>query len=140
MTKFRMFGIHLDQFAILCEDCKDEVGMNVSLNFKYGDEGKKVACVVAFDFTSESEKVMVLKMTCEFEIQVDDWKTLHNDKEVVIPKDLLEFFAVHTIGTARGVLFCKTESTQFNYIVIPPINVSEMGISDLTVKLESKDN
>lgn len=91
MTKFRMFGIHLDQFAILCEDCKDEVGMNVSLNFKYGDEGKKVACVVAFDFTSESEKVMVLKMTCEFEIQVDDWKTLRNDKEVVIPKDLLEF-------------------------------------------------
>lgn len=135
-----MFGIHLDQFAILCEDCKDEVGMNVSLNFKYGDEGKKVACVVAFDFTSESEKVMVLKMTCEFEIQVDDWKTLHNDKEVVIPKDLLEFFSVHTIGTARGVLFCKTENTQFNYIVIPPINVSEMGISDLTVKLESKDN
>lgn len=135
-----MFGIHLDQFAILCEDCKDEVGMNVSLNFKYGDEGKKVACVVAFDFTSESEKVMVLKMTCEFEIQVDDWKTLHNDKEVVIPKDLLEFFTVHTIGTARGVLFCKTENTQFNYIVIPPINVSEMGISDLTVKLESKDN
>ena len=140
MTKFRMFGIHLDQFAILCEDCKDEVGMNVSLNFKYGDEGKKVACVVAFDFTSESEKVMVLKMTCEFEIQVDDWKTLRYDKEVVIPKDLLEFFAVHTIGTARGVLFCKTENTQFNYIVIPPINVSEMGISDLTVKLESKDN
>lgn len=135
-----MFGIHLDQFAILCEDCKDEVGMNVSLNFKYGDEGKKVACVVAFDFTSESEKVMVLKMTCEFEIQVDDWKTLRTDKEVVIPKDLLEFFAVHTIGTARGVLFCKTENTQFNYIVIPPINVSEMGISDLTVKLESKDN
>ena len=140
MTKFRMFGIHLDQFAILCEDCKDEVGMNVSLNFKYGDEGKKVACVVAFDFTSESEKVMVLKMTCEFEIQVADGKTLRNDKEVVIPKDLLEFFAVHTIGTARGVLFCKTENTQFNYIVIPPINVSEMGISDLTVKLESKDN
>ncbi len=140
MTKFRMFGIHLDQFAILCEDSKDEVGMNVSLNFKYGNEGKKVACVVAFDFTSESEKVMVLKMTCEFEIQEDDWKTLHNDKEVVIPKDLLEFFAVHTIGTARGVLFCKTENTQFNYIVIPPINVSEMGISDLTVKLESKDN
>lgn len=75
---------------------------------------------------------MVLKMTCEFEIQVDDWKTLHNDKEVVIPKDLLEFFAVHTIGTARGV-YSANRNTQFNYIVIPPINVSEMGISDLTV-------
>ena len=59
-----MFGIHLDQFAILCEDRKDEVGMNVSLNFKYGDEGKKVACVVSFDFTSYSVNVLVLKMTC----------------------------------------------------------------------------
>lgn len=139
MTKFRMFGIHLDQFAILCNDRKDEIGMNVSLNFKYGDEGKKVACVVAFDFTSESEKVMVLKITCDFEIQKDDWKKFSKDKEVVIPKDLLELFAVHTIGTARGVLFCKTENTQFNYVVIPPINVSEMGIKDLIVKSEPKE-
>ncbi len=140
MTNFRMFGIHLDQFAILCEDRKDEIGMNVSLNFKYGDEGKKVACVAAFDFTSESEKVMVLKVTCEFEIQEDNWKTFCNDKGIVIPKDLLEFFAVHTIGTARGVLFCKTENTQFNYVVIPPINVSEMGIKNLIVKTEPKEN
>lgn len=139
MTKFRMFGIHLDQFAILCNDRKDEIGMNVSLNFKYGDEGKKVACVVAFDFTSESEKVMVLKITCDFEIQKDDWKKFSKDKEVVIPKDLLELFAVHTIGTARGVLFCKTENTQFNYVIIPPINVSEMGIKDLIVKSEPKE-
>lgn len=139
MTKFKMFGIHLDQFAILCEDSKDEIGMNVNLNFKYGDEGKKVACVVAFDFTSESERVMVLKITCEFEIQEDNWKTFCKDKKVIIPKDLLEFFAVHTIGTARGVLFCKTENTQFNNVVIPPINVSEMGINDLIVKLEPKE-
>ena len=139
MTKFRMFGIHLDQFAILCEDSKDEIGMNVNLNFKYGDEGKKVACVVAFDFTSESEKVMVLKVTCEFEIQEDDWEIFKKDGQVVIPKDLLEFFAVHTIGTARGVLFCKTENTQFNYVVIPPINVSEMGLKDLIVKSELKE-
>lgn len=140
MTKFKMFGIHLDQFAILCEDGKDEIGMNVNLNFKYGDEGRKVACVVAFNFTSESEKVMVLKVTCDFEITEDDWKAFRKGEEVVIPKDLLEFFAVHTIGTARGVLFCKTENTQFNYVVIPPINVSEMGINDLVIKSEPKED
>jgi len=138
MTKFKMFGIHLDQFAILCEDSKEEIGMNVSLNFKYADEGRKVACVVAFNFISESEKVMVLKVTCEFEIQEDDWKTFRKEDKIIIPRDLLEFFAVHTIGTARGVLFCKTENTQFNYIVIPPVNVSEMGLKDLVVEIEKE--
>lgn len=133
MTRFRMFGIHLDQFAILNKEVrKEEIGMNVNLNFKYADGGRKVACIVAFDFFSASEKIMVLGITCEFEIQ-EDWKQYHKGEKVIIPKDLLEFFAVHTIGTARGVLFCKTENTQFNHIVIPPINVSEMKLEDLVV-------
>lgn len=134
MTKFKMFGIHLDQFAILKNESKEEIGMNVSLNFKYADEGRKIACVVAFNFLSDEEKVMVLGLTCEFEIQEDDWKTFKKENEIIIPKNLLEFFAVHTIGTARGVLFCKTENTQFNYIVIPPVNVSEMELTDLVIE------
>lgn len=133
-----MFGIHLNQFAILKNESKEELGMNVSLNFKYADEGKKIACVVAFNFLSDAEKVMVLGLTCEFEIQEDDWKTLRKENEIIIPKNLLDFFAVHTIGTARGVLFCKTENTQFNYVVIPPVNVSEMGLKDLVVEIEKE--
>lgn len=136
MTKFKMFGIHLDQFAILKNESKEEIGMNVSLNFKYADEGRKIACVVAFNFLSDEKKVMVLGLTCEFEIQEDDWKTFKKENEIIIPKNLLEFFAVHTIGTARGVLFCKTENTQYNYIVIPPVNVSEMELTDLVIEAD----
>lgn len=134
MTKFRMFGIHLDQFAILCEDCKSEIGMNVSLNFKYADKGQRIACIAKFQFLADGQQVIVLDVTCEFEIQKEDWEPFCTENEIRIPKELLEFFAVHTIGTARGILFCKTESTQFNYIVIPPVNVAEMGIKDLVIE------
>lgn len=134
MTKFRMFGIHLDQFAFLGkENRKEEIGMDVSLNFKYADKGRKIACLAEFNFYSESEKIMVLGITCDFEIQEEDWSSFCKDDKIVVPKDLLEFFAVHTIGTARGVLFCKTENTQFNDVVIPPINVSEMDLKDLII-------
>lgn len=129
-----MCGIHLDQFAILSKENIESFGMNVSLNFKYADEGKKIACVVAFNILSGTKEIIILGITCDFEIQEEDWKTFQHGEEIVIPKDLLEFFAVHTIGTARGVLFCKTENTQFNHIVIPPINVSEMGLKDLVIK------
>lgn len=137
-TKFRMYGIHLDQFAILCKDCKNEIGMNVSLNFKYANDGKKIACITTFHFSSETQQVMVLGITCEFEIQEEDWNLFCKETEVRIPKELLEFFAVHTIGTARGILFCKTESTPFNHIIIPPVNVSEMELKDLVIKREQQ--
>ena len=133
MTKFRMYGIHLNQFAILDKDNTEGIGMTVGLNFKYADSGKKIACTATFNFLSGERKVMVLELTCDFEIEASDWETFKNEGKVVIPKGLLEFFTVHTIGTARGVLFCKTENTQFNHVVIPPINVSEMELKDLVI-------
>ena len=45
MTKFRMIGIHLDQFAILANNNPNEVlDMNTEINFKYAENGEKIAC------------------------------------------------------------------------------------------------
>lgn len=74
-----------------------------------------------------------LAITCEFEIEENDYKNIHKNEKTVIPKELLEYFAVHTIGTARGILFYKTESTPYNYIIIPPLNVSEMIKDDMVI-------
>ena len=42
MTRFRMFGIHLDQFAILADNNPNDVlEMNTEINFKYADNGGK---------------------------------------------------------------------------------------------------
>lgn len=134
MTKFRMIGIHLDQFAILANNNPNEVlDMNTEVNFKYAENGEKIACFVKFEFSTEQQKLMILAINCEFEIHKDDFKKLQKGETVTIPKELLEFFAVHTIGTARGIMFCKTESTQFNNVIIPPINVSDIIRNDIVI-------
>lgn len=135
MTRFRMFGIHLDQFAILADNNPNDVlEMNTEINFKYADNGEKIACCAKFEFSAEQQKLMILALNCEFEIQEDDFKKLQNEGTTTIPKELLEFFAVHTIGTARGIMFCKTESTQFNNVIIPPINVSDIIRNDMVIE------
>lgn len=135
MTRFRMFGIHLEQFAILTDKSQnDALSMNTEVNFKYAEEGEKIACYAKFYFSEEQQRLMVLAINCEFEIHNEDFKELRKDGKTIIPKALLEFFAVHTIGTARGILFCKTESTQFNNVIIPPINVSELIQSDMVIE------
>ena len=61
---------------------------------------------------------------------------IKQDNKIIIPKELLAHFGVHTIGTARGILHCKTEGTQFNTFILPPINVSERITEDIIIKIE----
>ena len=135
MIKFRMFGIHADQFAILSKSAPlEDLGLGVNINYKYANKGRIISCSTVFNFlNSTQEKIMILAITCEFEIDESDYKKINNNDKTVIPKELLEYFAVHTIGTARGILFCKTESTPYNNIIIPPLNVSEMINDDMVI-------
>ena len=135
-----MTGIHLDQFAILSEDIKqNDMSFNVAIGFKYAEFGKKVACSINYSLMSQERKLMVLDITCEFEIHEDDWLAMKKDNRIIIPKHILEFFAVHTVGTSRGIMFCKTERTPFANIIIPPINVSEMILSDMTIDVAQSE-
>ena len=134
MTRFKMSRITVDQFAILTDNLPDQVSMNMSYRFKYAENGRKVAVEIVFTFLNETVKIMTLQLTCEFEINEEDYKTFITDNIVTIPKDLLEYFVVHTIGTARGVMHCKTEGTPFNGIIIPPINVSDSIKKDMIIQ------
>ena len=135
MTRFRMFRINVAQFATLTKELPTgELGFNVELSYKYANEGRIIACSTKFDFTSKSEKVLVIEVVCEFEIADEDWATFTQGDTIVIPKDLLKFFAVHTIGTTRGIMYCKTENTSFSKIIIPPLNIAEMVQGDMIIK------
>ena len=136
MAKFRMFEIHADQFATLVKEMPNEdLGFNVGLSYKYANNGKIIACSSRFTFTSREEKILVIEVTCDFEIAEESWTEFVKDKTVTIPKSLLEFFAVHTVGTTRGIMFCKTENTSFNKLIIPPLNVSDMVQGDLIINI-----
>ena len=137
MTKFRMFRIQTNQFASFKDNLPDseDLGFQIGLNFKYADKGQKIACTMMFVLCDNSEKLLILEITCEFEILEEDWKLFCKDNIVTIPKDTLEFFALHTVGTARGILHCKTEGTSFNGVIIPPINVAEIIDQNIVINI-----
>ena len=134
--RFRMFRINVEQFAILAENVQfEKLDIATGLEIKYSLEGKSLAIVMTFNFVSEEEKVMLLKLNCEFQIQEDDWNSQINDAKIIFPKNFIEYLVVQTVGTARGVLHCKTEGTAFNHIILPPMNVSDMINGDMIVNL-----
>ena len=136
MMRFRMFRINIEQFAILAENVQlEKLNIATELEIKYSLEGKSLAIVMTFNFISEEEKVMLLKLNCEFQIQEDDWNSQINDSRIIIPKSFIEFLVVQTVGTARGILHCKTEGTAFNHIILPPMNVSDMINEDMSIDL-----
>lgn len=133
MIHFRMNRISVNQFAILAENIPDsEINLSTELTFQYSEESKAIACIADFKFKANDTVFMVLKCQCEFKVKDEDWNQFHSEKGLTLPKQILEFFAVHTIGTSRGILFSRTEGTPFNQIILPPINVENLIERDLS--------
>lgn len=141
MIRFMMTRIKVDQFATLGKQVPTgEIGLTINSNFKGSVEGKAVGVEMSFDFIDKqiSERIIVMNLFCEFVIQEEDWNSCIKDDVVTIPSDILEFFALHTVGTARGIMFCKTEGTVFNGVIIPPINVKPLVDGDLIISLKKE--
>ena len=56
MIKFRMFGIHIDQFAILSKSAPlEDLGLGVNLNYKYANKGRIISCSTEFNFLNSAQ-------------------------------------------------------------------------------------
>lgn len=127
MTRFQMNRIGVNQFAILREQfAGQEVRLATELSFRYSTEGKQVACIADFKFQDAAGVFLLLSCQCTFLIHPEDWSAFEAKQGVTMPESLLETLAMHTIGTSRGVLFCRTEGTPFAALMIPPINVHDV--------------
>lgn len=138
MVRFRMFRISTGQFAILSADVpQGDVDINTNMELKHTNDGSAIQVHATFSFNEKEKQVMVLDTTCEFAIHPDDLRSITKDGQVVIPKELIDYFIAQTVGTARGILHCKTEGTPFNGIIIPPMNVTGMFKDDMVIDLPS---
>lgn len=133
MIKFRMDNIRVPQFAIIKETPDNDLySVNTSISFKVSEETRHIACICKFDFLDESDTMLFTgEIMCEFAIFPKDWdeKIIKYDK-IVVPRELLEFLAVHTVGTSRGILYCKSEGTPYASYIIPPLNLRAIITED----------
>lgn len=136
MMKFKMTKINIDQFAILNQEAPiSDIDININLRFKYSLEARRIAPNMQFSFKHNESTLVILEVTCEFEIHPDDWKELITSSELCIPKSILEYFVAQTVGTARGIMHCKTEGTSYNGIILPPIDITQLVTDDIRIPL-----
>jgi hypothetical protein len=133
---FQMNQIAVNQFAILApEPPAGDISVELSVQFKTDIVNKGIAVVFGIRFSHNDALLLLLEIQCEFKIKPEDWDGLILDGEVVIPVYFLRHIALHTVGTARGVLFCKTEGTPFNKFILPPVNLESMINQDVRIPL-----
>jgi len=130
-----MIRIHVNQFAFLTETMPESDSGDLECSIGFHASDRKVSVSMKFVFLTD-KPVMMIEATCQFAVEDDSWGTMRrgNDK-VILPQGFLSHIAMHTVGTIRGILHCKTEGTPFNALILPPINVSEMVTGDLELPI-----
>lgn len=131
---FALFGIKTEQFAIFEENYtpKKETVLSAELQFKLDQKTKQMGIFFGFEFLQGKKVFLKIQVSCHFKIEEKSWDSFVQKKrsKLVVPKGFLDHLAMITIGTTRGVLFAKTESTPFSNFIIPTLNVEEMIAED----------
>lgn len=141
--KFGLAGIQTVEFAIIKEAYKEneENSIQFLFNTTFGvkdEKGNEVMCDIEFALKQTEIPFLKIRVACFFEIKTDSFNNLYNqdENEFVLPKDFANHLIVLTLGTLRGVLHAKTESTPFNKYTIPIIDISKRITEDVTIPLD----
>ena len=141
MIDFRMSRIKVDQFAILAKDLPNgDVGFNSYLSFNVNPAIPEIKVTTKCEMVNQEILLVVLELSCTFEVRKDNWNSLIDNGNIVLPKEFLAHIAMHTVGTARGVLYSKTEDTMYSQFILPPTDVLSKIAKDLTVAVQTESS
>lgn len=133
---FLMRQIKVNQFAILVNDAPTgEIPVEFGIQFKTDIVGKWIAVAFKTQYLNGTTPLLILEVQCDFQVKPEDWDSLVSDGKLVFPVDFLRHIALHTVGSARGILFCKTEGSPFSRFILPPVNLENMINQDLEIPL-----
>lgn len=130
---FNLLKIKTEQFAIFKENYipNEEINLNTNLTFGLNQEDKVFLVTPKYTFQMNEKPFMTIQINCFFKIEDKTWKSFIKKKEIIFPKDFVAHMAMITVGTSRGILHSKTEGTEFNELILPTLNVSEMVPEDI---------
>ena len=122
---FELQGIKTEQFAILNENFnhKKPVDLNSQLQFKFDQKQSLIGVEIGFEYLQSKKILLKIVVSCHFKIEADSWQTFLEIQKgkIVVPKGFLAHLAMITVGTTRGVLHTKTESTDYAKFILPAI-------------------
>jgi hypothetical protein len=135
---FSLQSIKTEQFAIFEENYspKKEIDLGTGLQFKIDNQNKHIGVYLQFEFIQVKKVFLKIQVSCHFKIEENAWNDFVQKNKLLVPKGFLSHLAMIATGTARGVLFAKTEGTPFSKYIIPTINVAEMIKEDASFELQ----
>ncbi|WMX16300.1 hypothetical protein [Aureispira sp. CCB-E] len=140
--KFGLRKINTIEFATTIEPTVSEhEKMELKANIMLGinENLRFIITSIKFQFEIDNSPFIILNMSCEFEIEEDVWNQ-SIDKEgssISFPRNFLLHLVATTVGTARGILYTKTEHTPFNKYLLPMLNINELVKEDQVFQLKN---
>lgn len=136
---FSLLGVKTEEFATFEENftSKKKIELKTGVEFKIQEKNKQIGVYVAFGFNQGKQTFLKIKISCHYGISPETWADFisEDEKMIAFPLNFMRHLTVLAIGTARGVLHCKTEGSQFNKYVLPTINVNELLAEDISFDL-----
>lgn len=137
---FNLLMIKTDQFALMEKNFskEDDIQLESNLNYKISPKTNGIGCFLTLSYVQKEKPFIHISVSCHFIIEKESWDlhTHKNKSALSLPKEFLAHLAMITLGTARGVLHSKTEGTEFNKLLVPILDVTQMATSDITFVLD----
>ena len=124
------FEQHSDSFEV-----GPDIKMSSGYNFAVNDVAHRVRCESVYKYLQKDVELLDLNLVCVFEVEPSAFNALKNGIDITIPVEFLRYMATICVGTARGIIHARTESTPLSNIVLPPINLVEVIKEPLVVKI-----
>lgn len=138
---FALRAIETHQFAILEENYVEESegALMIGVNVGASDEVCGVSIIFEVRFNFDDKPLVLLEVECQFEVEEEAFRQFldkEND-QINIPKEFCQHLGVITVGTARGILYEKLKDTDFDFILLPTIDLT-VQLSDDVVLTKDK--
>lgn len=139
---FALRAINTEQFAVFTDlyQTEEEVIFYQDYDFGADPATKSVAVFAEFRFSHVKTPFLSLKASCHFDVEAGAWNVMleENEQSIRLDNKFLGHLLMMTIGASRGILHAKTEKTEFNRFLIPPINVTNILRKPVTIEFRGE--
>ena len=121
--QYRIEKIETSQFAIFPEalTVDGEIKITSGFNFATSNDTSHIRCITTIRYEQNDKLILILELACHYALSPEGIEQIKIAGKVDV--EFLRYMATIAVGTARGVIHSRTQSTQLNGFVLPPINL-----------------